>query len=80
MTHPCPVRRCAVTDVPDSKLMCYPDWARVPEPLKRAVNRAYARQGLEEPGGGDAAGDLADAYDGILSALFWAMRIPEAVR
>jgi hypothetical protein len=42
MTHPCPVRRCDVTDVPDSKLMCYPDWARVPGPLKKAVNRAWA--------------------------------------
>lgn len=42
MTHPCPVRRCDVTGVPDSKLMCYADWALVPDPLKKAVNRAYA--------------------------------------
>jgi len=41
MTHRCPVSTCTVTDVPDSKLMCYPDWARVPGPLQQAVYRAY---------------------------------------
>ena len=41
-SHPCPVGRCGVR-VPASQLMCRTHWAKVPEPLRRAVYRTWAR-------------------------------------
>jgi hypothetical protein len=41
MAHKCPVRRCSTVVADDRKLMCPPDWALVPVPLQRALNRVY---------------------------------------
>jgi hypothetical protein len=41
-THLCPAKRCEI-DVPDHMLMCRWHWYMVPAPLRRSVNRAYAR-------------------------------------
>lgn len=53
------------------------DWRR---DLREEVADAavYARQGLEELGDEDVDGVLAQVYDDILSALFWAQKIPGA--
>jgi hypothetical protein len=51
------------------------DWRRdLREELADAA--VYARQGLEELGDEDVDGVLAQVYDDILSALFWAQKIP----
>jgi hypothetical protein len=41
MSHPCPVTGCDVTDVPDERLTCRQDWARISRPLQRAVYDAW---------------------------------------
>ncbi|HZR50167.1 MAG TPA: hypothetical protein VFB06_11665 [Streptosporangiaceae bacterium] len=41
MSHQCPLVACDVKDVPDDRLLCRQDWARVPKPLQQAVYRAW---------------------------------------
>lgn len=56
MTHHCPIRICARADIPDHLFMCLPHWRMVPEPIKHAVNRAYAH------GAGVGTGELVAAH------------------
>lgn len=41
MSHPCPAAGCTVENVPDDRLMCRQDWARIAKPLQRAVYDAW---------------------------------------
>jgi hypothetical protein len=55
MTHRCPIRTCERDDIPDHLYMCLGHWRMVPEPIKRAVNRAYH-------GAGVGSGELVAAH------------------
>jgi hypothetical protein len=42
MPHDCPSPECKVTNVADGKLACRTHWWMLPEPLRHALNVAYA--------------------------------------
>jgi hypothetical protein len=63
MTHNCPVSTCTVTGLPDSKLMCWQDWSKVPPALQRAVYRAY------DKGRGLGSEALRAAQDAAIAAV-----------
>jgi len=41
--HPCPVRHCKESEVPDGHLMCRRHWFMVPLPMQEAVVKAYSQ-------------------------------------
>lgn len=43
MPHECPRNGCT-RQVPDNKLMCYADWAKVPHDIQKWVYAAYYRR------------------------------------
>lgn len=45
---------------------------------KLADSAVYGRQVMEERGDGPGSGEAFEAYEHILPALFWAVKIPEA--
>ena len=61
MSHTCPRRGCTRT-VSDDRLMCGPDWWRVPKPLQASVYAAYKR------GAGLGSEELRAAQDAAVQA------------
>jgi hypothetical protein len=61
MSHTCPRKGCTRT-VSDERLMCGPDWRRVPEPLQAAVYAAWRH------GAGHGSEELRSAQDAAVQA------------
>jgi hypothetical protein len=62
-THVCPAAGCGAA-VPFGRLICGPDWFRVPKPLRTAVLRAWAGgDGLGTPAHTAAMRRAIDATD-----------------